>query len=83
VEQGLISLDGVYEATVNLATEKATVGHDPDLIDVETISNKVKDLGYAVIGSETPTKEGNQKTTVLVGGMTCAAPCYGKSYHYS
>jgi Cu+-exporting ATPase len=28
VEQGLISLDGVYEATVNLATEKATVAHD-------------------------------------------------------
>jgi Cu+-exporting ATPase len=73
VEQGLISLDGVYEATVNLATEKATVAYDPDLIDVESISNKVKDLGYAVIGSEIPTKEGNQKTTILVGGMTCAA----------
>jgi len=63
----------VYEATVNLATEKATVEYDPDLTDVESISNKVKDLGYAVIGSETPTKESNQKTTILVGGMTCAA----------
>ena len=73
VEQGLTSLDGVREATVNLATEKATVVYDPALADLESIADKVKDLGYEVVGSETPAKEGLQKTTISVGGMTCAA----------
>jgi Cu+-exporting ATPase len=73
VEQGLINLDGVREATVNLATEKATVAYDPGVIAPETIADKVKDLGYEVVGSEIPAKEGLQKTTISVGGMTCAA----------
>ncbi len=73
VEQGLIDLDGVREAAVNLATEKATVVYDPGVIAPETIADKVKDLGYEVVPSEISTKEGLQKTTISVGGMTCAA----------
>lgn len=73
VEQGLTDLDGVGKASVNLATDKATVSYDPALISVEAIADKVKSLGYEVIGSDTPAKEGLQKTTILVGGMTCAA----------
>jgi Cu+-exporting ATPase len=73
VEQGLINLDGVREAAVNLATEKATGVYDPGVIAPETIADKVKDLGYEVVPSEISTKEGLQKTTISVGGMTCAA----------
>ncbi|UCG80011.1 MAG: copper ion binding protein, partial [Desulfobacterales bacterium] len=73
VEQGLINLDGVREATVNLATEKATVAYDPGVIAPETIADKVKDLGYEVVRAEISTQEGLQKTTISVGGMTCAA----------
>jgi Cu+-exporting ATPase len=73
VEQGLIDLDGVREAAVNLATEKATVVYDPGVIAPETIADKVKDLGYEVVPSQISTQEGLQKTTISVGGMTCAA----------
>ncbi len=73
VEQGLINLDGVREAAVNLATEKATVVYDPGVIAPETIADKVKDLGYEVVPSQISTQEGLQKTTISVGGMTCAA----------
>jgi Cu+-exporting ATPase len=73
VEGGLVSLDGVDEATVNLATEKATVAYRSALTDPDKIADKVKDLGYEVIGSEPMTEKDAQKTTILVGGMNCAA----------
>lgn len=77
VEEGLTSLDGVREAVVNLATEKATVAYDPKLIAVQAIADKVKDLGYDVVGSAAPTDEGLQKTTISIGGMHCAS-CVGR-----
>ena len=49
VEQGLESSDGVLMAAVNLATEKATVEYDPSRLDVERLSQKVRDLGYEVL----------------------------------
>jgi Cu+-exporting ATPase len=73
VEQGLTNLDGVREAFVNLATEKATVAYDPTVIALQAVADKVKDLGYEVVGSEAPTEEGLQKTTISVGGIHCAA----------
>jgi Cu+-exporting ATPase len=73
VEQGLESLDGVRRAAVNLATEKATIEYDRSVVDIESIAAKVRDLGYEVAAWEEPTPTGLQKTTILVGGMTCAA----------
>ncbi|MBW1858923.1 MAG: copper-translocating P-type ATPase [Deltaproteobacteria bacterium] len=73
VEQGLESLGGVHTAAVNFATEKATVMYDRAVTDVETITAKVKDLGYDVVDWEESPGAGLQKTTISVGGMTCAA----------
>ena len=73
VEQGLDSLSGVSKAAVNFATDKATVEYDPLLIDVERLTEKVRDLGYEVVGFDKSTQGGLQKTTISVGGMTCAA----------
>jgi len=72
VEQGLKDLDGVRKASVNFATEKATVEYDSSVLGPESIADKVKDLGYEVVGLE-KTGDAVQKTTISAGGMTCAA----------
>jgi Cu+-exporting ATPase len=48
----LQELEGVHKASVNFATEKATVEYDSSALGIETITRKVKDLGYEVVGME-------------------------------
>jgi len=48
VGHGLSELDGVDSATVNLATEQATVVFDPETLGVEALRRAVSDLGYRV-----------------------------------
>jgi Cu+-exporting ATPase len=59
VEKGLEDLDGVEKAAVNLATEKATVEYDPSLINLERLSEKIRELGYEVAGLEKTSKPGH------------------------
>ena len=73
VERGLQDLDGIQVAAVNFATEKATVTYDGAVTDVEAIAARVKELGYDVAGWQESPQAGLQKTTISVGGMTCAA----------
>jgi Cu+-exporting ATPase len=68
VEKSLRAVEGVREASVNLATEKADIVYDPSLVDPRMIMKKVEDLGYAV-----PMEPGGkEKITIAIGGMTCA-----------
>jgi P-type Cu+ transporter len=73
VEQGLQELPGVRKAEVNFATEKAIVDYDPALMQSQAIRERVRELGYEAL--ELAEAEGKElrKTTVMVGGMTCAA----------
>ena len=48
IERFLGNADGVGEATVNLATERATVRFDPDLIDRAGIVSAIEAAGYEV-----------------------------------
>lgn len=64
IEKGLNKLDGVEEATVNLALEKSALKFDPTKTDLETIQKKVHDLGYEVV---------IEKAEFDITGMTCAA----------
>jgi P-type Cu+ transporter len=64
IEKGLNKLDGVVEATVNLALEKSAIKYDPAKTNVEAIQTKVRDLGYDVV---------NEKAEFDITGMTCAA----------
>jgi Cu+-exporting ATPase len=73
VEQGLKGLEGVFGAVVNLATEKAVVEYDPQQLDVDRLVAKVKDLGYDVPSRDPSAQRDPTRTTVSVGGMTCAA----------
>ncbi|PWW17538.1 Cu+-exporting ATPase [Cytobacillus oceanisediminis] len=64
IEKGLNKLDGVQEANVNLALEKASVKYNPDVTSVEAFEKKIEDLGYAVV---------SEKAEFELLGMTCAA----------
>ncbi len=69
IEKSLRAVEGVREASVNLATEKANIVYDPGLVEPESIKKAVEDLGYGV--PQELSKE--EKITIAVGGMTCAA----------
>ncbi len=64
VEKGLSRLEGVAEARVNLASEKATVHYDPAKVDLKALVGTVQELGYE------PRLE---KLSLSIQGMSCAA----------
>src|SRR4051812_2158829 len=64
IEKGLKKMDGVQDANVNLALEKAMVKFDPAVMNPSDIHKKVRDLGYDVI---------TDKKELVLTGMTCAA----------
>ncbi len=64
MERGLKKIDGVGEASVNLATEKALVTYDPARVGKEKFIEAIQNMGYTVK---------TEKATIPIGGMTCAA----------
>lgn len=64
IEKGLNKMDGVSEANVNLALEKATVKFDAEKMGPTDIQEKIRALGYDVI---------TEKVELVLTGMTCAA----------
>ena len=68
VERALRAVPGVHEATVNLATERATVQFDAAEATPLALAEAVQRAGYGVRTEE---------VTFAVGGMTCAA-CVGR-----
>lgn len=47
VEKSLKSVKGVHDATVNLATERASVEYDPDLVTSEQLVKAIENAGYS------------------------------------
>jgi len=68
IEKGLAGMEGVSQATVNFAAEKATVLFRPDKTNLSNLIEKVKALGY---GAKL------EKITLPIQGMTCAS-CVNK-----
>ncbi|WP_052195287.1 heavy metal translocating P-type ATPase [Deinococcus radiopugnans] len=68
VERGLKKVDGVQDAAVNLATERASVTYDPALTTPAQLVKTVQDTGY---------EAGTAELSFPVEGMTCAA-CVGR-----
>ena len=69
IERRLKAIDGVKEARVNLATEKAAIIYDPDVVKEKNFGQVIEDLGYQV----SPIEEKKEKLTIAIGGITCAA----------
>ncbi|MBZ9711739.1 heavy metal translocating P-type ATPase [Deinococcus multiflagellatus] len=68
VERGLKKVEGVQEATVNLATERATVTYDPALTSPQALLDRVQAVGYEPVTAQ---------AEFGVQGMTCAN-CVGR-----
>ena len=68
VERGLKKVAGVQDASVNLATERATVTFDPAVTNPAALVRQVVDTGYEARTAE---------LSFPVQGMTCAA-CVGR-----
>ncbi|PNY81683.1 heavy metal translocating P-type ATPase [Deinococcus koreensis] len=68
VERGLKKVDGVQDASVNLATERASVTFDPALTSAAELVQRVTDTGYEARTAD---------LSFPVEGMTCAA-CVGR-----
>ena len=65
VSEALERVDGVESAAVNLATERAALTlRDGGAPDLRTLADALEDAGYGVA---------SRKTTLAIGGMTCAA----------
>ena len=63
VERGLKKVEGVADARVNLATERATVTYDPAVAKPNALLDKVRDVGYEPVVAS---------AELGVTGMTCA-----------
>ena len=46
IEKTLLKQDGVIEASVNLATEKATISYDSQRIKIQAIKKAIENIGY-------------------------------------
>lgn len=64
VERGLKKVEGVEAASVNLATESATVAYDPATTTPQALIEKIQEVGYTPVVAE---------VELGVTGMTCAA----------
>ena len=64
VERGLKKVEGVEGASVNLATENATVRYDPEKTTPQALMERVRETGYTPLVAE---------AELGVTGMTCAA----------
>ncbi|MBM3188972.1 MAG: copper-translocating P-type ATPase [Chloroflexi bacterium] len=64
VERALGRAEGVAEAAVNIATERARVTFDPTAIQTSQLIQKIRDSGYDARV---------ERVMLPIGGMTCAA----------
>jgi Cu+-exporting ATPase len=62
IEKRLSKLNGVTQATVNLAAEKAIIDYDPAVVDQKAIEDAIVAVGYQVI---------HEKIVLQIGGMSC------------
>ncbi|WP_066290770.1 heavy metal translocating P-type ATPase [Bacillus sp. FJAT-29937] len=64
IEKGISKMEGVEQASVNLALEKSTIKYDPSKLSEADFEKKIEALGYGVV---------KQKAEFEITGMTCAA----------
>ena len=64
VERALKRTDGVTEANVNIATERATVNFDIEQVDTKKLIESIENVGYGVAQA---------RLELPITGMTCAS----------
>ncbi|BFG75315.1 heavy metal translocating P-type ATPase [Paraburkholderia terrae] len=79
VEKALAKVPGVARASVNLATEKATVDADAS-VTTDSLVNAIRKAGYdaqPLNDAPPPAADAQSTAELAIGGMTCAA-CSGR-----
>ncbi len=87
VQDSLASLDGVLSASVNLATEKATIEYTPGQVGMREFRNSVRGIGYDIIevrqGEDIVEKEKLEREaeykklkTKLIAGAVLTVPIF-------
>ena len=66
VEKTLRRVEGVSEAAVNFAVEKATVAYNSSQVKQAELIDAVESAGYSVVGKK-------EKVILKIGGMSCAS----------
>lgn len=66
IEQALKSSNGISEAVVNFAGEKAYVDYDPGITGTDEMKKTVEQLGYGI-------RPDLRRVTMGIGGMHCAS----------
>ena len=61
LERSFKKIDGVSDAVVNLATEKATVSFNPEKVSDEILSSAVASIGYKAMLNEESLSEDQEK----------------------
>ncbi|MBE1441690.1 heavy metal translocating P-type ATPase [Paenibacillus sp. OAS669] len=64
IEKGLKKMDGVADANVNFALERASVTFDPNKVNLNSLEQKIQALGYDTV---------KDSVDFDLSGMTCAA----------
>ena len=94
VERALTSVSGVDQASVNLATEQATVSFDPDRTNVEALRAAVAAAGYELAEpragagpvddaaqAEREAEQARQRTRLIVGAVLSVPVLLGGMAH--
>ncbi|MFY0889178.1 heavy metal translocating P-type ATPase [Clostridioides difficile] len=68
VERVTKKMDGVYDQSVNIATEKLKIEYDNSKVNFDDIKQVVEKAGYGIVKEES-----NKKIDMKIDGMTCAA----------
>ncbi|MFH1007850.1 MAG: heavy metal translocating P-type ATPase [Candidatus Latescibacterota bacterium] len=71
IENKLKAAEGVRSATVNFATEKATVQYDDTATGIAPLHEYIRELGYQVLASDTGNLSA-KRVTLQIRGMSCA-----------
>jgi len=72
IEKALKKEQGILDAYVNFAAEKATVEYDSSKISLDRIAEVIKEAGYEPIGAS---REGERtrEVSLRISGMSCAS----------
>ncbi len=81
IEKGLKKLSGITEASVNFATEQATVTYDPAQTGLEQMVEKVETLGYTAspVVQQQPSNGVSSVSDAVRGAVQEAERNQGKS----
>ncbi len=67
IEKTLSPIDGVKEASVNLAAEKLNIEFDESVVTLNEIEKKIEKIGYTAV------PDNQKELSIKIGGMSCAA----------